>query len=110
MLISDPKKQRGAILERWDGIDGYLCQKLLEDPRFPTMPTYYSYTPMFSEPVNWGDNYGSRISGYFVPQQSGQHIFFIGEEACIHITRGFPGMIFNTTVSGTYCRTTCDTV
>ena len=45
------------------------------------MPTYYSYTPMFSEPVNWGDNYGSRIRGYFVPQQSGQHVFFIGEEA-----------------------------
>ena len=75
----EDKRQKGVILERWDGIDGYLIRKLLEDPRFPTMPTYRSYTATFSEPVNWGDNYGSRIKGYFVPQQSGPHVFFIGE-------------------------------
>lgn len=74
------KKLRGAILERWDGIDGYLCKNLLQDPRFPSMPTYLSYTPTFSEPINWGDNYGSRIRGYFVPQETGPHIFFIGEK------------------------------
>ena len=75
------KTQRGAILERWDGIDGYLIKKLLDDPRFPSMPTYFSYTETFSEPINWGDNYGSRIRGYFVPQETGPHVFFIGENA-----------------------------
>ena len=74
------KRQRGAVLERWDKIDGYLSSKLLQDPRFPSMPTYVSYTPTFSEPINWGDNYGSRIRAYFVPEQSGPHVFFIGKE------------------------------
>ena len=74
------KRQQGAILERWDGIDGYLDRKLLEDPRFPDMPTSVKYTPTFSEPTNWGDNYGSRIIGYFVPEQSGPHVFFLGEK------------------------------
>ena len=73
-------RQRGAVLERWDGIDGYLTRKLLEDPRFPSMPTYVSYTQTFGEPVNWGDNYGSRITGYFVPKQTGRHSFFIGKK------------------------------
>lgn len=73
-------RKKGVVLERWDGIDGYLIEKLLEDPRFPRLPTYVSYTPKFSEPVNWGDNYGSRIRGYFVPKKSGQHVFYIGEK------------------------------
>lgn len=47
-------RKKGVVLERWDGIDGYLIEKLLEDPRFPMLPTYVSYTPKFSEPVNWG--------------------------------------------------------
>ncbi|CAH3033992.1 unnamed protein product, partial [Pocillopora meandrina] len=73
-------RKKGVVLERWDGIDGYLIEKLLEDPRFPMLPTYVSYTPIFSEPVNWGDNYGSRIRGYFVPKKSGQHVFFIASD------------------------------
>lgn len=80
LCLVEDKRQKGVILERWDGIDGYLTRKLLEDPRFPSLPTYRSYKTAFSEPVNWGDNYGSRIKGYFVPQQSGPHVFFIGEK------------------------------
>ncbi|KAL9988893.1 hypothetical protein ACROYT_G003385 [Oculina patagonica] len=75
--VHEVKRQKGAVLERWDGIDGYLVRKLLEDPRFPDMPTYLSYTSTFSEPIDWGNNYGSRIRGYFVPEQSGPHVFFI---------------------------------
>ncbi|XP_068731030.1 uncharacterized protein [Montipora capricornis] len=71
------KRKRGAILERWDGIDGYLSKNLLNDPRYPSMPTYFSYISTFSEPSNWGDNYGSRLRGYFVPQATGLHVFFI---------------------------------
>ena len=66
------------IVERWDGIDGYLVKKLLEDPRFPDMPTYFSYAPTFQLPSKWADNYGARVRGFFVPQQTGPHVFFIG--------------------------------
>ena len=68
------------VVERWDGIDGYLVSKLLQDPRFPEMPTSFSYAPTFMLPeyLQQGNNYGTRIRGYFVPQQTGQHTFFIG--------------------------------
>ena len=72
------QRQQGVILERWDKIDGYLVKRLLEDPRFPTIPTYAGIRPTFSEPDNWGENFGSRLRGYFVPQQSGPHHFAIG--------------------------------
>ena len=52
---------------------------MVSDPRFPSMPTYFSYASTFTEPINWGNNYGSRIRGYFVPLLSGPHVFFIGE-------------------------------
>jgi len=72
------RRQRGVVLERWDRVDGYLVKRLLEDPRFPSLPTYAAITPTFSQPDNWGDHYGSRLRGYFVPQQSGPHYFVIG--------------------------------
>lgn len=71
-------RQRGVILEKWEDIDGYLVKQLLEDPRFPSLPTNVYIHPTFSEPAEWGDNYGSRIRGYFVPEQDGPHIFRIG--------------------------------
>lgn len=70
--------QQGVIVERWDDIDGYLVEKLLQDPRFPKLPTSRQYNTEFSEPHNWGTNYGSRVRGYFVPLQTGYHIFQIG--------------------------------
>ena len=72
------RRQRGVVLERWDGVEGYLVRRLLQDPRFPSLPSYAAIVPTFSEPNNWGDNYGSRLRGYFVPQQSGPHYFVIG--------------------------------
>lgn len=70
--------QQGVIVERWDDIDGYLVAKLLQDPRFPKLPTSRQYNTEFSEPHDWGTNYGSRVRGYFVPLQTGDHIFQIG--------------------------------
>ena len=70
--------QQGVIVERWDDIDGYLVEKLLQDPRFPKLPTSRQYNTEFSEPHDWGTNYGSRVRGYFVPLQTGYHIFQIG--------------------------------
>lgn len=70
--------QQGVIVERWDNIDGYLVAKLLQDPRFPKLPTSLQYNTEFSEPHDWGTNYGSRVRGYFVPLQTGYHIFQIG--------------------------------
>lgn len=74
------KRQPGVIIEIWQGIDGYLVEKLEQDPRFPDMPTEVFYSPVFMQPRKWGNTYGSRIRGYFVPQETGLHIFFIGKK------------------------------
>jgi len=76
--LYEVKRQQGLTIERWDGIDGYLVKDLLADSRFPDMPTIVTYSKQFAQPNNWGTNYGSRIRGYFVPQQTGPHSFFIG--------------------------------
>ena len=73
-------RQPGVIIELWQGIDGYLIKKLLQDPRFPDMPTKVFHSPVFRQPRNWGNTYGTRIRGYFVPQKTGLHIFFIGKK------------------------------
>ena len=77
-FVLEVKRQQGLTIERWDGIDGYLVKDLLADSRFPDMPTIVTYSKQFAQPNNWGTNYGSRIRGYFVPQQTGPHSFFIG--------------------------------
>lgn len=74
------KRQPGVIIELWQGIDGYLIEKLLQDPRFPDMPTKVFHSPVFQQPRNWGNTFGTRIRGYFVPQKTGLHIFFIGKK------------------------------
>lgn len=78
VLVLDVKRQQGVAIERWDGIDGYLVRDLLADSRFPDMPTIFTYSKQFAQPNNWETNYGSRIRGYFVPQQTGPHTFYIG--------------------------------
>ncbi|XP_068692933.1 uncharacterized protein [Montipora foliosa] len=75
--LYEEKRQPGVIVERWDGIDGYLTKDLEADPRFPDMPTIFTYSSVFAQPKQWASNYGSRVRGYFVPLQSGPHTFLI---------------------------------
>jgi len=65
------------VLEKWSGIAGYDIKTLTESSRFPLQPDFRNYTDNFEEPENWDDSYGSRIRGFFVPDQTGNHVFFI---------------------------------
>ena len=66
-------------MEVWDDIDLYKVKYLLKDPRFPSMPTYTGYLTTFATPRDFGDNYGARIMGFFVPKETGKHKFYLGE-------------------------------
>ncbi|EDO32108.1 predicted protein [Nematostella vectensis] len=69
--------RHGVFIEKWDGVDTYDIETLLKDPRYPNLPTWSGYSSSFTQPENWGENFGTRIRTYFVPQQSGSHIFYL---------------------------------
>ncbi|XP_032227275.2 uncharacterized protein LOC5503106 isoform X2 [Nematostella vectensis] len=77
----DIKRRPGLVLERWDGLDGYDIKNLVQSSRFPTLPNYLGYTDAYTEPPDWGDSYGSRIRGYFVPPLTGDYIFQLASDA-----------------------------
>ena len=66
----------GVYLERWDRIDYKRVKYLLNDPRYPNLPSYATCVPTFEQPSNWGDFFGSRLRTYFVPLETGNHYFY----------------------------------
>lgn len=49
----------------------------LENPSFSTPPTFIHYQSSFETPSGQGVNYAERVSGYFIPAQSGSYVFFV---------------------------------
>src|SRR5262245_23487640 len=55
-------ERKGVILrEVWTGIPGNKITDLTKHPNFPSKPDAGSYPTSFEGPVNWGDNYGTRL-------------------------------------------------
>jgi hypothetical protein len=53
---------------------------LLESPKFPNNPDVTRFLPSLETPSNWADNYGVRVTGWFVPPQTGDYVFFIASD------------------------------
>jgi hypothetical protein len=49
----------------------------LEDPTFSSPATFVTYLASFETPSGQGDNYAERVSGYFVPPQTTNYVFFV---------------------------------
>jgi len=49
----------------------------LEDPAFSTAPTFINYLAAFEVPIEQGDNFAERVSGYFIPSQTADYVFFV---------------------------------
>lgn len=70
--------QKGTILrEWWSNISGNPLSGLRSSPDFPDNPTGSELLDLFEGPVNWADNYGSRISGVLYPPVSGEYVFWV---------------------------------
>jgi hypothetical protein len=72
----------GARFEAWLGIGGNAVSTLVGDPRYPASPDVSAYITRFTSrqvfaDANSVDNYGGRLSGWIVPQESGDYHFFI---------------------------------
>jgi len=77
-------ERKGVILrEVWTGVSGGKVADLTKHPNYPSKPDGVSHPDSFEAPVNWGDNYGTRLRGYIHPKDSGNYTFWIsGDDQC----------------------------
>ena len=64
----------------WTGINGAAVDDLTGNGNFPDHPSGSDSLTAFEAPVNWADNYGTRIHGYLTPTVSGQYRFYIASD------------------------------
>ncbi|MDB6078635.1 MAG: uncharacterized protein JWO82_2382, partial [Akkermansiaceae bacterium] len=66
--------------EVWTGIGGNNVTDLTSTARYPNAPNLVFTLNEFNAPVNWGDNYGQRISGYVIAPRAGDYQFWIASD------------------------------
>jgi hypothetical protein len=81
-----------AIYERWDAIGANNFAGMTTTTQDPDTgadlapipdrlrPSFAQALPNFQAPEGVGDNYGARISGYFVPPANGNYVFFVSAD------------------------------
>jgi hypothetical protein len=65
------------IRDVWTGIGGANVGDLTGNPRYPDDPDISEYINIFDGPVDWADNYGTRIHGWLYVPTSGDYTFWI---------------------------------
>ncbi len=71
----------GTILrEWWTGISGNAISELTSSPDYPDNPSGSDEPTSFEAPTDWADSYGTRISGYLHPTDSGDYTFWIASD------------------------------
>lgn len=73
--------QMGRVLyERWENISGTSISNLTSDPRFPDNPDVVEELESWEIESGIGDNYGTRVRGFFHPPQTGKYTFWIASD------------------------------
>lgn len=71
-----------GVIERhyWEDVPGSGITALTKHKLFPHKPTGSDLVTRFEGPVNWQDNYGSRIRGYIHPPETGDYVFWLAAD------------------------------
>ncbi len=73
------------LLESWSGVPGPFIHDLLDDDRFPNQPHGREFpTALELTPITT-NSYGCRIRGYFHPQITGDHIFWLAGDGAAEL-------------------------
>lgn len=73
----------GILREWWNGIGGGDLPNLTRHASFPDKPTGSKVEPSFAAPVDWADEYGTRMRGWVHPPATGAYVFWIsGDDEC----------------------------
>ncbi|MCW1923424.1 PA14 domain-containing protein [Luteolibacter arcticus] len=67
-------------LEIWTGIGGNNVTDLTNKPNYPGTPNQTLTVDSFETPVNWGDTYGQKVSGYLIAPRTGDYTFWIASD------------------------------
>ncbi|MHC5183017.1 MAG: CotH kinase family protein, partial [Planctomycetota bacterium] len=68
----------GSILrEYWADITGTAVSDLTSDSNYPNVPTGSDLLTTFEAPINWADDYGTRIRGYLHPPTTKNYTFWV---------------------------------
>jgi hypothetical protein len=78
-----PVKEGVALREVWMNLPGADVADLTRSPDFPGKPSQVTFQPSFEAPERVGDNYGTRLTAFLVPPDTGSYTFWIaGDDRC----------------------------
>ncbi|MHC4640376.1 MAG: C25 family cysteine peptidase [Planctomycetota bacterium] len=66
--------------EVWTGIEGNWVSNLTGHPLYPDSPNIREDITSFEGPVDWANNYGTRIHGFLTPTETGIYTFWIASD------------------------------
>ncbi len=66
--------------EVWTGIGGNEVTILTSHPLYPDSPNIREEITSFEGPVDWANNYGTRIHGFLTPPETGIYTFWISSD------------------------------
>ena len=67
----------------WTSVGGTAVANLTSLPTFPASPSTTNVLTSFSAPVNWADNYGTRVFGWVHAPVTGNYVFYLhGDDNC----------------------------
>jgi len=79
--FTTPAGGSGVMREWWLNIGGgTTIPDLTGNARYPYSPDDREVVDIFEGPVDWADNYGSRLYGWLMPPESGDYTFWIATD------------------------------
>ena len=79
-LLPEPAGSGEVLREWWSGIGGTSIADLTGNVNYPDNPTGSDNRPSFEGPINWANDYGSRMRGYLYPPFSGDYTFWLASD------------------------------
>jgi hypothetical protein len=98
MLLVCRPAMGDVLHEWWLAIPGPLVSQLRSDPRYPDSPSGSDLLSAFEAPVNWADDYGTRLRAFLVPPGSGDYTFWISSDDTSELLLSFDADPANATV------------
>ena len=87
-MLSVSASAQNVLREYWLNIPGTSLSSLAADARFPSQPDGTSFPQNFEAPVNWEDNYGTRMRAYVVAPATGSYTFWVAgdDESVLYLS------------------------
>jgi hypothetical protein len=88
LFTDEEKAETGALMkEVWDGVAGTAISQLTGQANDPDRPLARDFIPSFeSFHRDWSDTFGTRVSGFIVPQVSGSYSFAVAGDDIVELS------------------------